>query len=65
MDPRLECVSVSEGPVGQMIRLEITPDDLDVIQIRRIFRQPLDSEPMPSMRWATSPNVIEWPMPVT
>jgi hypothetical protein len=32
--------------MGQVMRLQIVPDDLDVIQLGRIFRQPFDREPM-------------------
>ena len=30
----------------EMMRLEVVPDDLDVVQFRRIFGQPLDGKPV-------------------
>src|SRR5271166_3156217 len=46
MDGAVEGVGVSEGLVGQMVRLEIAPDDLDVVELGRVFRQPFDGEPV-------------------
>ena len=46
MDGAVEGVGVSEGLVGEMMRLEIVPDDLDVVEFGRVFWQPLDGEPM-------------------
>ena len=42
----VEDVWVGEGLVGEMMDLEVTPDDLDVVEFGGIFRQPLDDEPM-------------------
>lgn len=46
MDRLVECVGISEGLVGEMMRLEVAPDGLDVVQFRGVFGQPLDGEPM-------------------
>ena len=46
VDRLVECVGVGEGLVGEMMRLEVAPDGLDVVQFRRVFGQPLDGEPM-------------------
>ena len=46
MDGTVEGVGVSEGLVGQMVRLEIAPDDLDVVELGRVFRQPFDGKPV-------------------
>jgi hypothetical protein len=46
MDRPIECISVREGLMGEMMRLEIMPDGLDVVQFRRILGQPLDGKPM-------------------
>jgi hypothetical protein len=46
VDRLVECVGVSEGVVGEMVRLEVAPDGLDVVQFRSVFGQPLDGEPM-------------------
>lgn len=46
MDSLVEKRWVSEGLVRQMTSLQITPDDLDVIEFGRIFGQPLDREPV-------------------
>ena len=46
VDSAVECVGVSEGSMREMVRLEVVPGPLDVIQFRRILGQPLDGEPM-------------------
>src|SRR3974390_164821 len=46
MNGLFEYIWVSEGLMRQMMGLQVTPDDLDVIEFGRIFRQPLDREPM-------------------
>ena len=46
MDGAIESVDVGEGLVGQMVRLEIAPDNLDVVELGGVFGQPLDGEPM-------------------
>jgi len=46
VDCVIECVGVGEGLMRQMMRLEVTPDGLDVVQLRRIFWQPLNREPV-------------------
>ena len=46
MDRLVECVGVGESLVGEMMRLEVAPDGLDVVQFRGVFGQPLDGEPV-------------------
>ena len=46
VDCLFECVGVGEGLVGEVMRLEIAPGALDVVEFRRVFGQPLDGEPM-------------------
>lgn len=46
MDGLVKGVGIVEGLVGEVMRLEIAPDDFDVIQLWRIFGKPLDGEPM-------------------
>src|SRR5208282_3082120 len=46
MDGSIEVGGVGEGVVGEIVRFEIVPDNLDVVEFGRIFRQPLDGEPM-------------------
>ena len=46
MDGAFKSVWIGKGLVGEMTSLEVTPDDLDVVEFGRIFRQPLDGEPM-------------------
>jgi hypothetical protein len=46
VDRLVECVSVGEGLMGEMMRLEVAPDGLDVVQFRGVFGQPLDGDPM-------------------
>src|SRR5208282_6477256 len=46
MDGAVEGVGGSEGLMGQMVRLEIVPDNLDVVELGCVFWQPLDGEPV-------------------
>jgi hypothetical protein len=46
MDRLVECVGISEGLMGEMMRLEVAPDEFDVVQFGGVFWQPLDGEPM-------------------
>ena len=46
MDRLVEGGDVREGLMGEVVRLEIVPDDLDVIEFGRVFGQPLHREPV-------------------
>ena len=46
VDRPVEFVSISEGLMCEMMRLEVVPHDLDVVQFGRILGQPLDGEPV-------------------
>jgi hypothetical protein len=46
MDGVVECGDVGEGLVGQVVGLEVVPDDLDIVEFGGIFGQPLDGEPV-------------------
>jgi hypothetical protein len=37
MDGFVECVSVGESLVGEVMRLEVAPDEFDVVQFRGVF----------------------------
>ena len=46
VDGSVERIGVREGLMGEVMCLEIAPDAFDVIQVRRIFGQPFDGEPV-------------------
>ncbi len=46
MDLPFECLDVVEGLVGEMVGLEVVPDDFDVVEFGRVLRQPFDREPV-------------------
>ena len=46
VDGAIEVLGLGEGLVGQMMRFEIVPDDLDVVEFGRVLGQPFDGEPM-------------------
>jgi hypothetical protein len=46
VDGAFECGDVCEGLMGEVMRLEIMPNDFNVIEFGRVFWQPLDGEPM-------------------
>ena len=50
VDGVVERDGVGEGLVGEVMGLEVAPDRLDVIEFGRVFRQPLDSEPVCASR---------------
>src|SRR4051812_5001865 len=45
MDGGVEGVGVAEGPVGEVVALQVAPGALDVVQLGRVLREPLDREP--------------------
>jgi hypothetical protein len=46
MDRAVEVIRAGEGLVSEMMPLQVAPENLDVVQLRSIFRQPLDREPV-------------------
>ncbi len=46
MDCLFERGDVGEGLMGEMMRLEIVPDDLDIVEFGRVLWEPLDGEPV-------------------
>ncbi len=46
MDFAVEGFGIGKCLMGQMMRLEIAPDNLDVIELGRVFGQPLDGQPV-------------------
>ena len=53
VDGLFECGDVGEGLMGQVVRLEVMPDDLDVIEFERIFGQPFDG-----VSWSPNPGQV-------
>ena len=46
VDRAVQVFSVGKGLMRQVMRLEIMPDDLNVVEFRSILGQPLDGEPV-------------------
>ena len=46
VDRSVERVDVRECLVGKVMCLQIVPDDLDIIEFRHVFGQPLNGEPV-------------------
>src|SRR5260370_3617741 len=46
MDSAVEMIGVSEGLMREEVAFQIAPGPLDVVQLRGIFRQPFDGEPI-------------------
>jgi len=46
MDGDIKSFGIGEGLMGEVVGFEIAPNDFNVVQFRRIFRQPFNSEPM-------------------
>src|SRR3954467_6633111 len=47
VDGEVELAGVAEGAVGQVVALQVAPGALDVVQLGRLLREPLDREPGP------------------
>src|SRR4051794_3292122 len=45
VDGEIELDGVAEGAVGQVVALQVAPGALDVVQLRRVLREPFDREP--------------------
>ena len=44
-DGASESVEIGEGAVGELMLLEVAPASLDVVQLRGVFRQPVEGKP--------------------
>src|SRR5215210_5964916 len=49
VDGLIEVFRSSEGLVSEVMPLQVAPENLDVVQLRSIFRQPLDREPVSAL----------------
>src|SRR5215213_6815628 len=49
MDGAVEVIRAGESLVSEVMPLQVAPEDLDVVQLRGIFRQPLDREPVSAL----------------
>ena len=65
MDGAIESGDVGEGLVGQMMRLEIAPDNLDVVELGGVFGQPLDDEPMLALFERLEGSLLTWIGPLS
>src|SRR5436309_10585176 len=46
VDGLIEVVRSGEDLVGEVMPLQVAPDPFNVVQLRSVFRQPLDCEPV-------------------
>src|ERR1700693_1499576 len=46
MDAVLQVVYSGEGLMSEMVLLQVAPDFFDVVELRGVFRQPFDRQPM-------------------
>ena len=46
VDGLIEVAWSGEGLVSEVMPLQVAPETLDIVQLRSVFRQPLDPEPM-------------------
>ena len=65
VDYAVEGVGISEGLMGQMARLEIVPDNLDVVEFGCVFWQPLDGEPVFARSMALRVSLLAWIGPLS
>src|SRR5271169_4570495 len=65
VDCAIESDVVGEGVVGEMVRLEIMPDDLDVVELGCVFRQPLDGKPVLARFKGLEVSLLTWIGPLS
>jgi hypothetical protein len=65
MDRLVERGEIGEGLMGEVMRLEIVPDDLDVIEFGRVFGQPFDCEPVCPGRECARESLLTWIGPLS
>ena len=46
VDGLIEVFRSGEGLVSEVMPLEVAPEHLDIVQLRSVFRQPFDPEPV-------------------
>src|SRR5215211_4084185 len=46
VDGLIEVFRSGEGLVSEVMPLQIAPENLDIVQLRSVFQQPLDREPV-------------------
>ena len=46
MDVAVEIIRTIERLMSEVMTLQIAPENLDVVELRRVFRQPLNPEPV-------------------
>ena len=46
VDGLVEGVDIGEGLMGEVMRLEVVPNDFDTVEFWGVFGQPLDGEPV-------------------
>src|SRR5215212_2223224 len=50
LDGAVEVIRAGERLMREVMPLQVAPEDLDVVQLRGVFRQPLDREPVGTLR---------------
>ena len=65
MDSLVEDVWIGEGLVSEMAGFQIAPNDLDVVEFRGVFGQPLDGEPMGAFGERGMPALLTWIGPLS
>ncbi len=65
VDGPLELGGIGEGPTGEMMRLEVSPDIFDVIEFGSIFGEPRDGEPMARAASTARDSLLVWIGPLS
>src|SRR3954469_19551222 len=70
VDSAVEVIRTVERLMCEVMPLQVAPENIDVVQLRSIFRQPLDREPVGALykglarRHPHTNSHSVWPMPV-
>ncbi len=65
VDGIIEVVWTRESLVSKMMLLQIAPELFDVVELRRVFRQPLDREPGRPLASAARVALLVWIGPLS
>ena len=65
VDGAVEGLGIGESLVGEMMRFEVAPYNLDVIEFRPLFGQPFDGEPMGAAASAAPVALLTWIGPLS
>jgi hypothetical protein len=65
VDSAVEVIRTVERLMCEVMPLQVAPENLDVVQLRRVFRQPLDPEPVGALGKGCRDALLVWIGPLS